>query len=171
MAGFYWSFPARRLVALYRATRATRRAICERRIAPASWYQTHFRNGSLSDRGTVICIVCDFYWAIFPLFLQYSVVLFSFDSPGLDLGNAEFLLEQPVDIVTAFAPGPRARMYAPPGYESEMPVQEVTNVRSLSDLGFFWSYINKYAGSSLFRPDCWIAAQAPGLSNSRYQSL
>jgi len=64
-------------------------------------------------------------------------VLFSFDSPGLDLGNAEFLLEQPVDIVTAFAPGPRARMYAPPGYESEMPVQEVTNVRSLSDLGFF----------------------------------
>ena len=64
-------------------------------------------------------------------------MLFSFDSPGLDLGNAEILLEQLVDIVTAFAPGPRARMYAPPGYESEMPVQEVANIRSFADLGYF----------------------------------
>ena len=64
-------------------------------------------------------------------------MLFSFDSPGLDSRNAETLLEQPVDIVTAFAPGPRARMYAPPGYESEIPVQEVANVRSMANLGFF----------------------------------
>ena len=64
-------------------------------------------------------------------------MLFSFDSPGLDSGNAETLLEQPVDLVTAFAPGPRARMYAPPGYESEIPVQEVANVRSMANLGFF----------------------------------
>ena len=64
-------------------------------------------------------------------------MLFSFDSPGLDLGNEQILLEQPVDIVTAFAPGPRARMYAPPGYESEMPVQGVANVRSFDDVGFF----------------------------------
>jgi hypothetical protein len=32
------------------------------------------------------------------------------------------LLEQPVDIVMAFTPGPRARMNALPGYESEVPV-------------------------------------------------
>ena len=66
-------------------------------------------------------------------------MLFSFDSPGLDLGKAEFLLEQPVDIVTAFAPGPRARMYAPPGYESEIPVQgPVGYVPSSSALGLGW---------------------------------
>ncbi|KIM40547.1 hypothetical protein M413DRAFT_412501 [Hebeloma cylindrosporum] len=69
--------------------------------------------------------------------IEYSVVLFSFDSPGLDLGSTEMLIEQPVNIVTAFASGPRARMYAPPGYESEIPVQEVSNVRSLADLVFF----------------------------------
>lgn len=56
------------------------------------------------------------------LVLQYSVILFPFDvTPGLDLGNAVTLLEQPVDIVTAFAPGPRARMNVPPRYESEIP--------------------------------------------------
>ena len=66
------------------------------------------------------CFEIMFIWANF--FLQYSVILFPFDSPGLNLGNAVTLLEQPVDIVTAFAPGPRARMNAPPGYESEIPV-------------------------------------------------
>ena len=87
----------------------------------------------------MICFVYNFYWAIFQLFLQYSVVLFSFDSPGLDFkGNAEILLEQPVDIVTAFAPGPRARMYAHPGYESEMPVQEFAVIYSSSDVGISW---------------------------------
>ena len=71
--------------------------------------------------------VCNLYSLQFLLslfgqfILQYSVVLFSFDSPGLDFGNAKTLLEQPVDIVTAFAPGPRARIHAPPGYESEIP--------------------------------------------------
>jgi hypothetical protein len=71
--------------------------------------------------------------------LQYSVVLFSFDSPGLEFGSEETLLEQPVDIVTAFASGPRPRMSAPPGYESFIPVQQVADVlsHSVANLGFF----------------------------------
>lgn len=32
------------------------------------------------------------------------------------------VLMHPVEIVTSFAPGPRAVRYAPPGYESEKPL-------------------------------------------------
>lgn len=34
------------------------------------------------------------------------------------------LVEHPVDIVTAFAPGPRAVPYAPPGYDAERPLTD-----------------------------------------------
>jgi len=69
--------------------------------------------------------------------VQYSVVLFTFDSTRLEFGSAETLLEQPVDIVTTFAPGPQPRMSAPPGYDSEAPVQQVADVYSIANLGVF----------------------------------
>lgn len=55
---------------------------------------------------------------------QYTVVLLPFDVPGFTSASAETepLLEHPVDVVTSYAPGPRPRMSAPPGYESDVPV-------------------------------------------------
>ncbi|KAJ3564407.1 hypothetical protein NP233_g8318 [Leucocoprinus birnbaumii] len=49
---------------------------------------------------------------------QYSVVLFPFDTLAFEMVTTASLVEQPVEIVTGYAPGPRPRMYAPPDYES-----------------------------------------------------
>ncbi|PPR02623.1 hypothetical protein CVT24_002194 [Panaeolus cyanescens] len=51
--------------------------------------------------------------------IEYSVVLFPFDVAGFESKDrhTEPLLEQPVDIVTAYAEGPRPRKLTPPGYE------------------------------------------------------
>lgn len=69
---------------------------------------------------------------------QYSIVLFPFDAVGVDCSeNPEDLIEQPVDIVTAYAPGARPRMLAPPGYEADIAVQQVTNIFSLERMGYF----------------------------------
>lgn len=59
--------------------------------------------------------------------VQYSIVLFPFDAVGVELEESEPLIEVPVNIVTSYAPGPRPRMFAPPGYESDIPAQQVTN--------------------------------------------
>ncbi|KAF5391526.1 hypothetical protein D9757_002502 [Collybiopsis confluens] len=46
--------------------------------------------------------------------LEYSVVLFSFDSVGFEpSGDQNILLTHPVQIATAFAPGPLPKSYAP----------------------------------------------------------
>jgi hypothetical protein len=70
--------------------------------------------------------------------LQYSVVLFPFDAVGVDFSEGpEDVVEQPVDIVTAYASGARPRMLAPPGYEADIAVQQVTNVLSVAGMGYF----------------------------------
>ncbi|KAF8968091.1 hypothetical protein BDZ97DRAFT_1916318 [Flammula alnicola] len=68
--------------------------------------------------------------------IEYSVVLFPFDAAGIELLDSDPLLEQPVDIVTAYAPGPRSRMFAPPGYESDIPVQQSNILSTLTNSGF-----------------------------------
>ncbi|KAF5327893.1 hypothetical protein D9619_004152 [Psilocybe cf. subviscida] len=61
----------------------------------------------------------------FPAFtVEYHVCMCSFDTPGFKMAKAEqTLVKHPVDIVTSFAPGPRAVRHAPPGYDSERPVK------------------------------------------------
>ncbi|KAF8896104.1 hypothetical protein BD779DRAFT_1667956 [Infundibulicybe gibba] len=54
--------------------------------------------------------------------IEYSVVLFPFDIAAFESADTEPLLVQPVEIMTTFAPGPRPRMYTPPGYESPLGV-------------------------------------------------
>ncbi|KAF5326919.1 hypothetical protein D9619_004165 [Psilocybe cf. subviscida] len=56
----------------------------------------------------------------FPVFrVNYNVILRPFDTPGFKAAKPDnILLEHPVDIVTSFAPGPRAVRSAPPGYDS-----------------------------------------------------
>ncbi|KAF9475101.1 hypothetical protein BDN70DRAFT_996645 [Pholiota conissans] len=74
--------------------------------------------------------------AMGPFRIEYSVVLFPFDAVGIELAETDPLIEVPVDIVTAFARGPRPRMLAPPGYESDIPVHSVSNVVSYADIGY-----------------------------------
>lgn len=50
--------------------------------------------------------------------MKYSVVLFPFDTVNFEAMDTGPLVEQPVEIMTGYAPGPRPRMYAPPEYES-----------------------------------------------------
>ncbi|KDR78971.1 hypothetical protein GALMADRAFT_244680 [Galerina marginata CBS 339.88] len=64
--------------------------------------------------------------------LMYSVVLFPFDSPGFISKETEPLIEHPVDIVTCYAPGPRPRMFAPPGYESDSAIVAAPNTFTLN---------------------------------------
>ncbi|KAF8150705.1 hypothetical protein B0H34DRAFT_729909 [Crassisporium funariophilum] len=52
--------------------------------------------------------------------IQYSVIMFPFDTPGYEAASSDILLEQPVEIGTAHSQGPRPRMYAPPGYDSDI---------------------------------------------------
>ena len=52
--------------------------------------------------------------------IQYSVVLFPLKTAGFETDSKSILAEEPVEIVTAFAPGPRPRSHAPPGYETEI---------------------------------------------------
>lgn len=49
-------------------------------------------------------------------------MLLSFQAPGFESTEANALVEYPVEIVTSYASGPRPKKYAPPGYESEIPV-------------------------------------------------
>jgi hypothetical protein len=70
----------------------------------------------------------NFFVVILTLLVQYSVVLFPpdiigfhFDPSSSSLQKGDILLAQPVEITTAFATGPRPRMYAPPQYESSFP--------------------------------------------------
>ncbi|KAF8905075.1 hypothetical protein CPB84DRAFT_1845157 [Gymnopilus junonius] len=80
----------------------------------ASSIPTRFVNGELHLRSDVkpSSAMANFR-------IEYSVVLFPFDSAGAVILHADPLIHQQVDIVTAFAPGPRPRMSAPPGYESD----------------------------------------------------
>lgn len=52
------------------------------------------------------------------------MILFPFDTAGIEMTGSDALIEVPVEIVTAYAPGPRPRMLAPPGYESDVPVHD-----------------------------------------------
>ncbi|KAE9405202.1 hypothetical protein BT96DRAFT_955390 [Gymnopus androsaceus JB14] len=49
--------------------------------------------------------------------ISYSIILRSFNVPGLKYANSEILLSEPVDIVTAYARTPRPIAYAPPAYD------------------------------------------------------
>ncbi|KAJ4477348.1 hypothetical protein J3R30DRAFT_3291186 [Lentinula aciculospora] len=49
--------------------------------------------------------------------ISYSVVLRSFNISTLKSANSEILLSEPVDIVAAYARGPRPTAYAPPAYD------------------------------------------------------
>ncbi|KAH9481701.1 hypothetical protein JR316_0006228 [Psilocybe cubensis] len=64
--------------------------------------------------------------------IEYTVVLLPFDAPGFVSADISPLIEYPVEIVTSYAPGPRPRMSAPPGYESDVPVVTygITSMRS-----------------------------------------
>lgn len=56
------------------------------------------------------------------VYIQYAVVLFSFDTAGFEVENGSGdgpLAEQDVEVVTAFARGPKPRKSAPPGYTDE----------------------------------------------------
>ncbi|KAF9533876.1 hypothetical protein CPB83DRAFT_804836 [Crepidotus variabilis] len=55
--------------------------------------------------------------------VEYSVVLFPFDAAGFEGLSSDQLAEQPVEIVTAYAAGPRPRMNAPPGYDTDTALQ------------------------------------------------
>lgn len=46
------------------------------------------------------------------------------------------LFEHPVDIVTSFAPGPRAVRHAPPGYNSEGPLVTQSVSARLPGVGY-----------------------------------
>ena len=60
-------------------------------------------------------------------------MLFSFDAAGFEGFETEQLVEIPVDVVTAYAPGPRPTMSAPPGYESaDVPLQAASNMFSMN---------------------------------------
>ncbi|KAF5339261.1 hypothetical protein D9758_013309 [Tetrapyrgos nigripes] len=66
---------------------------------------------------------------------EYSVVLFppdingfQFDSSSSSSQKGDILLSQPVEITTAFALGPRPRMYSPPQYESSFPEQSFMQI-------------------------------------------
>ena len=47
--------------------------------------------------------------------MQYSVVLLPFSTPGF--ADTWPVLQVPVQIMTAYAPGPRPVKSAPPGYD------------------------------------------------------
>lgn len=68
---------------------------------------------------------------------QYSVVLFPFNAVGVELEGTDALLEERVDIVTIYAPGPRPKRLAPPGYEAELAAKQVINPFSMSSIGTF----------------------------------
>jgi len=68
--------------------------------------------------------------------IEYSVVLFPFDSPGAVILQTDPLIQQQVDIVTTFAPGPRPRMSAPPGYESDSAIAAPPTFGISSTLAF-----------------------------------
>lgn len=50
------------------------------------------------------------------LIQQYTVIL-SLEAPGFEPSEKRPPILQPVDIVSVYAPGPRPRKYAPPGYD------------------------------------------------------
>ncbi|KAJ3757690.1 hypothetical protein EV360DRAFT_83778 [Lentinula raphanica] len=50
--------------------------------------------------------------------VSYFVVLRSFNLPTLKSADSEILLSEPVDIVVAYARGPRPIAYSPPSYDS-----------------------------------------------------
>jgi len=71
--------------------------------------------------------------------IEYAVVLCHFAAVGLETNGGEKLLqEQKVEIVTSFAPGPRAVRAAPPGYETDAINQGLAEatVGMLSGSGF-----------------------------------
>ncbi|KAF9563246.1 hypothetical protein CPC08DRAFT_686837 [Agrocybe pediades] len=69
--------------------------------------------------------------------IEYSAVLFPFDSPGIVLDKTEQIIEQPVEVVTAYAPGPRPRMSAPPGYEDTAVVPQINAAMTFAHPGGF----------------------------------
>ncbi|KDR70205.1 hypothetical protein GALMADRAFT_282293 [Galerina marginata CBS 339.88] len=52
--------------------------------------------------------------------VNYSVVIFPFNTPGFKVEGRSLLLEQPITIVTSFAPGPRPRMLTPADYTPDI---------------------------------------------------
>ncbi|KAF8968090.1 hypothetical protein BDZ97DRAFT_1916317 [Flammula alnicola] len=55
--------------------------------------------------------------------IEYFFILFPFEAAGFEPIEIKPIIEQSVEIVTFYAPGPRPRKYAPPGYESETQVR------------------------------------------------
>ncbi|KAF9453505.1 hypothetical protein P691DRAFT_771474 [Macrolepiota fuliginosa MF-IS2] len=68
--------------------------------------------------------------------IEYSVVLFPFDTPDFEVVDTAPLIKQPVEIVTGYAPGPRPRMYAPPEYESPDTVVVDSQYHQMLTTGF-----------------------------------
>jgi hypothetical protein len=67
--------------------------------------------------------------ALLPHTTQYAVVLLPFTPAGgksAETKKTEVLQEQAVEMVTAFAPGPRPVRYAPPGYTSSVVPDEAS---------------------------------------------
>ncbi|KAF9466645.1 hypothetical protein BDZ94DRAFT_187800 [Collybia nuda] len=50
--------------------------------------------------------------------IEYSVVLFPFDTAGFDSEGTEPLCTVPIEVATSYAVGPRPRTYTPLGYKS-----------------------------------------------------
>jgi len=50
---------------------------------------------------------------------QYSIVLFNFEAVGVDFLDSQALQEQPIEVVTAFGPGPRPKPHTPVSYEPD----------------------------------------------------
>jgi hypothetical protein len=46
-------------------------------------------------------------------------VLFNFEAAGVDFPDSQILQEQPIEIATAFAPGPRPKAHTPAVYEPD----------------------------------------------------
>ncbi|KAH9481702.1 hypothetical protein JR316_0006229 [Psilocybe cubensis] len=107
---------------------------------PAVWWpsaEESHRSGQLRFVNGELHLRADFKptSAVAQFRIQYSVVLFPFESPGVVLMERKPLIQHPVEIVTAYALGPKPRITAPSGYLSEAPVLTPTNTISTADIG------------------------------------
>jgi hypothetical protein len=69
--------------------------------------------------------------------IDYSVVLLPFKIAGFEGEGSEQLLEQPVEIVTAYAPGPHSKNFTPPGELFMRPVDPVRYGVGYNEFGAF----------------------------------
>ncbi|KDR78940.1 hypothetical protein GALMADRAFT_137911 [Galerina marginata CBS 339.88] len=68
--------------------------------------------------------------------IEYSLVLFPFESPDFTSTGTAPLINHPIDIVSSYAPGPRPMKFAPPGYEPDTGIVAAQNPSTLVNLGF-----------------------------------